>query len=346
MDYRKAAKEVGAGNILPLYICYGPEKYLMQQFIDYVSDKLIEPEHRDFAFSKFDLRETAVETVIEDAETSPFMVPRKIIFAQNALFFTGAKDTGKFDHNLDKLLEYLKAPVDFSVIIFTVDADKLDERKTIVKKLKALDALVPFPQLAPDELLSWVVKSASKAGFSFATGAVEQLIMNIGGNLQQLSSEIEKLSLYLQDGGVATIELIDKLVSRSAEQSVFMLVEEVAKLRMERAFLLLEELLKHKEEPIKITMLIARQFRIMLQVKELTKQGYSQGQIASQIGLHPYAVKIAEGQARMFEAEYLTSIIGMLSDLDYQMKSGQLDKVLGLELFLMKLAHGSQTSKS
>lgn len=342
MDYRKAAKEVGAGNILPIYVCYGPEKYLMQQFIEYIADKLIEPDHKDFAISKFDLKETGVEAVIEDAETFPFMVPRKLIFAHNAMFLTGAKDTGKAEHDLDKLVEYLKTPAEYSIIVFTVDAEKLDERKTIVKKLKAMEALVPFPQLAPEELHNWVVKTASKAGFDFEPGAVEQLIMNIGANLQQLSSEIEKLSLYLQNSGTATIELIDKLVSRSSEQSVFMLVEEVVRLRMERAFLLLEDLLKHKEEPIKIMMLIARQFRIMLQVKELTKQGYSHGQIASQIGVHPYAVKIAEGQARTFEAENLTTIIAMLADLDYQMKSGQMDKVLGLELFLMKLAEGQQ----
>ncbi|TCZ77038.1 DNA polymerase III subunit delta [Paenibacillus albiflavus] len=342
MDYRKAAKDVGAGHLLPLYVCYGQEKYLMQQFIDYVADQLIEPEYKEFAISKFDLKETSIEAVIEDAETPPFMVPHKLIFAHNALFLTGAKDTGKADHDLDKLVEYLKAPAEYSVIIFTVDAEKLDERKTIVKKIKALDALVPFPLLGPEELHTWVVKAATKAGFTFEAGAVEQLIMNIGANLQQLSTEIEKLSLYLQNSGTATIELIDKLVARSSEQSVFMLVEEVAKLRIERAFLLLEELLKHKEEPIKIMMLIARQFRIMLQVKELTKQGYSQSQIASQIGLHPYAVKIAEGQARSFEAGYLTTIIAMLADLDYQMKSGQIDKVLGLELFLMKLAEGQQ----
>ncbi|WP_442603668.1 DNA polymerase III subunit delta [Paenibacillus sp. KN14-4R] len=337
MDYRKVAKDIGAGNTLPIYLCYGPEKYLMQQFIEFMTTKLIEPEHREFAISKFDLSETSIDTVIEDAETLPFMVPRKIVIAKNATFFTGARDQSKVDHNLDKLTSYLKSPVDYSIIVFIVDADKLDERKTIVKTIKTMDAALPFLSLSAEGVQDWVLKGAAKAGFSFENGALDQLILCTGGNLQALAAEIEKLSLYLGGSGVVTMDLVDELVVRSAEQNVFLLVEEVVKLRLERAFMLLEQLLKQKEEPIKIMMLIARQFRIMLQVKELSKQSYSQSQIASQLGLHPFAVKVAEGQARAFDIESLSRIIGDIADLDYQMKTGAIEKVLGLEMFLLSL---------
>ncbi|UJF35039.1 DNA polymerase III subunit delta [Paenibacillus hexagrammi] len=338
MDVKKAWKDIQAGRTAPVYLCYGPEKYRMREFIQHVSDHLIEPEHREFAVSKFDLGETSLSAVLEDAETLPFMVPKKFIIATNAIFFTGARDTSKVEHDLERLIDYLKSPAEHSVIIFTVDAEKLDERKKVVKSLKEKEAVIPFLSLSSEELQSWVVKQAQKLDFTFASGAADQLILYTGGNLQVLSAELEKISLYIGSGGVATEAVIDQLVARSTEQNVFILIEDIVNLRLDRAFVILEELLKQREEPIKIAALIARQFRIMLQVKELGKQGYSQQQMASQIGLHPYAVKIAEGQAKKYEANKLSVILARLADLDYQMKSGRIDKVLGLEMFLLQLA--------
>ncbi|WP_261305676.1 DNA polymerase III subunit delta [Paenibacillus andongensis] len=338
MDAKRALKDIQAGRPAPVYLCYGPEKYKMREFIQVLTDLLIEPEHKEFAVSKFDLSEISLSAVLEDAETLPFMVPKKLVIAKNALFFTGAKESSKIEHHLDRLTDYLKSPAEHTVVVFTVDADKLDERKKIVKALKDLEAAVPFLSLSPEELQQWVAKQAQQLGFSFTGEAADQLILYTGGNLQSLSAEIEKISLYVGVGTEASVDVIDQLVARSTEQNVFILIEDIVNVRLERAFVILEELLKQREEPIKIAALIARQFRIMLQVKELSKQGYSQQQMASQIGLHPFAVKVAEGQARKYDIEKLSRIMSQLADLDFQMKTGKIDKVLGLELFLLRLA--------
>ncbi|MFC0215839.1 DNA polymerase III subunit delta [Paenibacillus chartarius] len=338
MELRKAIKAASTGTIAPIYVCYGPESYFMKQLIDTITEQAIEPEHREFAVSKFDLQETPVEQVIEDAETLPFMVPRKIVIAKNAVLFTGAKDSGKVDHDVDRLAAYLKSPVDYSVLIFTVNADKLDERKKIVKALKDQDALVPCLPLLGDDLTRWVQDRAARLRFTLLPGAAEQLVLNTGGHLQALHSELEKLALFAGDGGQVSAQLVDELVARSAEQNVFLLIEDIVQLRLDKALTTLHELLKMKEEPIKIVNLLARQFRIMLQVKELVQQGYSHQQIASQIGLHPYAVKLADGQTRKYDTAKLSGILSQLADLDYRMKSGRIDKVLGLELFLLGLA--------
>lgn len=337
MDAKRALKDIQAGRPAPVYLCYGPEKYKMREFIQVLTDLLIEPEHKEFAVSKFDLSEISLSAVLEDAETLPFMVPKKLVIAKNALFFTGAKESSKIEHHLDRLTDYLKSPAEHTVVVFTVDADKLDERKKIVKALKDLEAAVPFLSLSPDELQQWVAKQAQQLGFTFTGEAADQLILYTGGNLQSLSAEIEKISLYVGVGAEASVDVIDQLVARSTEQNVFILIEDIVNVRLERAFVILEELLKQREEPIKIAALIARQFRIMLQVKELSKQGYSQQQMASQIGLHPFAVKVAEGQARKYDIEKLSRIMSQLADLDFQMKTGKIDKVLGLELFLLRL---------
>lgn len=336
MDVKSATKAIRNGDTAPIYVLYGTEKYQIQQFTDMLKEQVIEEEHRDFAIVPYDLSETPVEVVIEEAETVPFLVPRKLIIVRDANLFTAGKDS-KIEHQVDRLLTYMDNPAEYSTIVFLAQGDKLDERKKLVKAAKKQAIVLSFAPLSGEELLNWIVKLAKQREVTFEPGAPDMLVSYAGTGLQTLSAEVDKLCLFAGNGGVIKREDIESLVARSTEQNVFALVEELANLRLEKALALFYELLKQREEPIKIAALIARQFRIMIQVKELGQQSYSQQQIASQLGLHPYAVKIAGEQARKFQPERLRLILSHLSELDYQMKTGAVDKVLGLELFLLRL---------
>ncbi|MDO7905490.1 DNA polymerase III subunit delta [Paenibacillus sp. JX-17] len=337
MDVKAAVKAIRKGEIAPVYLLYGTEKYQMRQFTDFLTEQVIEKDQRDFAIVSLDLGEVPVEVVVEEAETVPFLVPRKLILVRDASLFTAAKDSGKLEHRIDALMDYLDNPADYSVVVFMVQSEKLDERKKIVKAMKSKAQVLSFTPLGGEELLDWVSKQGTRQGSTFAPEAAAALVNNAGTSLQTLSAEIDKLCLYAGSGGTITSEDIDHLVARSTEQNVFAMVEDIANLRMEKALNIFYELLKRREEPIKIAALITRQFRIILQVKELAQQSYSQQQIAGQLGLHPYAVKIAGEQARKFPPDQLKFILNQLGDLDYQMKTGRIDKVLGLELFLLRL---------
>ncbi|WP_438346907.1 DNA polymerase III subunit delta [Paenibacillus sp. FA6] len=337
MDIKTATKAIKHGDAAPVYLLYGSEKYQIKKFGSLLVDQLIQKEDRDFAIVNYDLAETPIQVVIEEAETLPFMVPRKLIFVRDASIFTAGKEGGKIEHRIEALLEYLKNPAEYSILIFLVYHDKLDERKKVVKALKAASVVLPFASLGGNELLEWIAKETKQRGCLLAAGAAEILVRNAGTQLQKLSSELDKLCIYSGEGGTIECDTVEQLVALSTEQNVFSLVENIANLRLEQALSIFYELLKQREEPIKIASLITRQFRMVLQVKELTGQSYSQAQIASQLGLHPYAVKIAGEQARKFKFEDLKRILSRLADLDYHMKTGRIDKVLGLELFLLRV---------
>ncbi|WP_019636795.1 DNA polymerase III subunit delta [Paenibacillus fonticola] len=337
MDIKTAVKEIKQGRISPLYVCYGTEKYQINEFIALLEKHVVDEEQRDFAFAAFDLAETPIEAVVEEAETLPFLVPRKLIVVKDAALFTAGRDGGKIEHKLESLTAYMANPAEYSVIVFVVQGEKLDERKKIVKAIKASGTVLSFMPLGAGELVQWVVKQAEKRGCRISGEVAESLIAASGVQMSVLAIELDKLCLYAGSGGVIDQGAVDQLVVRSTEQNVFAMVEFIAGLKLEQALNIFYELLKQREEPIKIAALIARQFRIMLQVKELGRQSYSQQQMASQLGLHPYAVKIAGDQARRFDTAKLREVLSELAQLDYKMKSGGIDKVLGLELFLLKL---------
>src|SRR5699024_1628490 len=134
-------------------------------------------------------------------------------------------------------------------------------------------------------------KRAERQGAHFTKEACDHLLALLGPHLYHLTSELDKLSLYVGANGELTAEAIDLLTSRTLESNVFALIDKVMKNKMNESFSILYDLLKQREEPIKLLALLARQFRIIFHVKELEKQGHTQGQIAKRLKLHPYAVK-------------------------------------------------------
>lgn len=337
MNPSVAAKEINSGQVRPFYVLFGKDRYRMQEFVSYLTERLLGPDERELGVVKFDTAETPVEEAVLEAETMPFFASRKLVLVRDQSVFASAAKEGKIQHDTDRLLAYVKQPSDTSVVVFAVHHDKLDERRKIVKTLKEKDAVIAFPELEGAELTRWVVRRAKGQNRTMSEAAAERLIVRVGSNLQALSQETDKLCLHAGDGGTIEAEQVDALTAPTLEEDVFALIDAMASSRIDRALALYRHLLVRKEEPIKIAALIARQFRIMLQIKELEQRSYSQQQMASQLGLHPYAVKLAAEKARGWTTERLGGRLEQAAELDYRMKTGRIDKELGLELFLLSL---------
>lgn len=291
----------------------------------------------DFNYSVFDLEQVPVETLIQEAETLPFMGDKRLIVGQNAWFLTGSKGKTEVHHDLDALTAYAESPLDSSVVALTVQHNKLDERKKLVKQLKKNGTAVNFAPLAPSELRAWIKRKVSQYGASIQPEAVEKLIQQVGNDLQLIHQECAKLATYVGEGGTVTSEHIADMIPRTLEEDIFKLIDYMGKMKIEGALGVFYDLLKKREEPLKILALIARQFRIMLQVKELSSRGYSQKQIASTLGLHPYPVKIAAQQSELFSDKALKTLLLQANKTDYAIKSGQKEKTLALEWYILSV---------
>lgn len=206
-----------------------------------------------------------------------------------------------------------------------------------MKLIKKQAATFQAKKLNERELEGWLVSRAAEEGCRIDRKAAEHLISLAGTNMIALDHEINKLALYAGSGNEITDGMVELLTARSLEQNVFELVEKVVHRRIDEALRIYYDLLKLNEEPIKILALLAGQFRLIYQTKELARRGYGQQQIASYLKVHPYRVKLAAGQAGLFSADELNRIMALLADSDYQMKSGGLKKEMIIEMFLFQL---------
>jgi DNA polymerase III subunit delta len=320
-----------------VYLLYGTETFLIHETIQLFITHVLNEEEKDFNFSTFDLEETPVEAAIEDAETLPFLGDKRLIVLQNPVFLTSEKTKEKVEHNISKLEEYLSNPAPYSVVVIAAPYEKLDERKKITKELKRKAVITEAKKLSEPELKNWIKGRVATHGVQIDEKAIEKMIAIAGSNLFVLTNEIDKMSLYVENSKKIDTQVVELLVSKTLEQNIFELVEKVVQRKIEAALRIYYDLLKQNEEPIKILALLAGQFRLMYQVKELSKKGYGQQQIAGTLKQHPYRVKLAAGQAQLFREEELKQMIMLFADADYQMKTGGLNKTMIIEMILFKL---------
>jgi DNA polymerase III subunit delta len=320
-----------------VYLLYGTETFLIHETIQLFITNVLSEEEKDFNFSTYDLEETPVEAAIEDAETFPFMGERRLIVLQNPVFLTSEKTKEKVEHNITKLEEYLSNPAPYSIVVIAAPYEKLDERKKITKELKRKAEVVEAKKLSEIELKNWIKSRVATHGVQIDEKAIEKMIAIAGSNLFVLTNEIDKMSLYVEATKKIDTQVVELLVSKTLEQNIFELVEKVVHRKIEEALRIYYDLLKQNEEPIKILALLAGQFRLMYQVKELSKKGYGQQQIAGSLKQHPYRVKLAAGQARLFTEEELKRMVMLFADADYQMKTGGLNKTMIIEMIFFKL---------
>jgi len=330
-------KKMKRGELAPIYLLYGTETFLMNETKQLLLNVALNEEERDFNFSVYDLEESPLELALEDAETFPFLGERKLIILHNPSFLTAEKSKGKLEHNVAKLEAYIKAPAPFTILVISAPYEKLDERKKITKELKRTVEIVEAKKLNEAELKNWLKDRARSNEIVLEESAIEQLLTLVGTNMFMLSSEVEKLALYAGKGEKIDVGIVEKLAARSLEQNIFTLVEKVVQRRLDEALRIYYDLLKQNEEPIKILALLASQFRLIYQVKELSRKGYGQQQISGIIKTHPFRVKLALGQASRFTDDELAHLMGLLAEADYQMKTGGMNKSLLIEMLLFKL---------
>lgn len=312
-----------------LYLIYGEEEYLINKKIN----ELMPGDENNVV--KYDLLETNIINLIEDASMPPLFNDTKVIIGYNAYFLTSL-NKNNIEHNIEALIKYINNPSPNVIIIFTVN-DKLDERKKIVKELRKVCKVYNYDKLDNLKLRKFVNDAFKEDGYIISNDNLTYLLLRTSNNLNMIMNEVNKLKLYKIKEKEILREDILELVSKNSEDNIFNLIDCIINKDYKKMFEIYEDLLLKGEEPIKIIILLANQIRIIYQTKVLIKKGYSERDIASKIEAHPYQVKLAHQKNYNFTESELLDYLMKLADLDIAIKTGKINKDVGLEMLLLEL---------
>lgn len=341
-NIQKELANIKKGNYAPIYLVLGEERYFIEQIRETIIEEALDEEAMDLNFSSFDMEEDTINDALFEASSFPFFGDQKVVFVQNPYFLTGKKVKNAPNHNIDELEEYIKNPAEFTILVLFAPYEKLDRRKKITKSLEKNARFIDVSSPYPNEVNRYVKEIIKEKGYQMTDGAFQLFMERTDGQLTKMMHELSKLFLYHVDSKKITKDSIQYLVPKSLEQNVFELNTLVLNNQVEASIEAYHDLLVQKEEPIKIVALLISQFRLLLQVKILKKQGYPQGDIAKVLKVHPYRVKLALQNVRRYDQKLLSEALDYLIDADYKMKTGQIDQELQIELFIMRFAQQSK----
>lgn len=308
------------------YLIYGNDYGLIKREIDKIISGITD-------VVKYDLLVSNVSDVIEEASCMSLFGDKKVVIGENALFLTGANTS--VNHDIDYLTSYVNAENHDNIVILTVVQDKLDERKKIVKLLKKNVTVIHKETIDEKDLPKFVIKEFLNNGYKIDYKTASYFVDYVGKNVDILLSEINKMIIYKDTDKEIFIEDILNISSKGFNDNVFDLSDAIMKKDFKKIFSCYNDLMILKEEPIKIIALLASQFTLVYQSKLLSKEGFMSKDIASTLKVHPYRVKLAlETNYPDFE---LKDILKKLHNLDYEIKTGKVDKIVGLENFLLHL---------
>lgn len=305
-----------------VYLLYGTKDFEIEEEIKKLSKGIDE-----MNISKYDLNNDMLSLALEDAKTMSLFGDKKLVIVDNANMFTGS--TSKDSELIEEYLNHIN---ENTTLVLIVHNDKLDTRKKITKLIKKVGKVQEFN----DELDTTSLVRRLFKDYNIDYKTIQLFIDRVGNNPLIIQSEINKIKVYKDNDKNITEEDILNLTAKLIEIDIFKLIDYIVRKNKEKALELYYEMLKMNEEPIKIVVILANQFRIMYQSKELLKKGYSEKDIASTLKIHPYRVKLAIQNSRNYTSDILLKNLNALADIDIGIKTGTINKDLALELFILK----------
>lgn len=305
-----------------VYLLYGTKDFQIEEEIKKLSKGLDE-----MNINKYDLNNDLLSLAIEDAKTMSLFGDKKLVIIDNANMFTGS--TSKDSEIVEEYLNHIN---ENTTLVLIVHNDKLDTRKKITKLINKVGKVIAFnDELDMTNLVRRLLKD-----YNIDYKTINLFLDRVGNNPLIIQNEINKIKIYKENDKTITDEDILNLTTKLIEIDIFKLIDYIVRKDKEKALELYYEMLKMNEEPIKIIVILANQFRIMYQSKELLKKGYSEKDIASILKIHPFRVKLAIQNSRNYTSEVLLKNLNNLADIDIGIKTGILNKDLALELFILK----------
>lgn len=335
--YDVLARSIKGGEVMPIYLLFGEEEFLIEQILRALTNLVIAPGMKEADLYKSDMSSARLdaERLSEWVMTPPFLSSKRLVILKNTGLF-GANSPEQAD--AAAYIKLFSSIPDTSCLVFV--EDKIDKRKKALYEAVAKEGtVVNFSTRSADELSRWIAFSLKKYEIRITVDAIGSLIDRCEGSMRLIDNEVKKLVLTSlgRDAKEVSLEDIDAICIPDIRGSVFQMTDAIGARDVNRALTVLDTLIALKEPIPRIRFMLARHIRQLICAKELVNQE----SIISSLKVVPFVARNLSSQARSFRMEELLSLYEACANSDYNVKTGKMEDRLSMEILLAEAAKRS-----
>lgn len=316
-------EDIKQENFKQIYLLYGEERYLRKQYTDRLKKALCGV-NDSMNTHFYEGKDVPVGEIIDLAETLPFLAPRRVILISNS---------GLFKSGGEKMAEYLAAPNETTYFVFT--ENEVDKRSKLFKAVQSKGYATEFAIQDENTLKRWIAGILHKEGKKITENTVQLFLTKTGTDMENIRMELEKLICYCMDQEIITEADVNTICTNRISNHIFDMINAIADKQTSKALQLYYDLLALREPPMRILFLVARQYNMLLQVKELKSKGYDNKSIGSKIGVPPFVAGKYVTQASRFKTVELQRAVTQCVEAEEAVKTGRMNDMMSVEMLIV-----------
>lgn len=264
------------------FLLKGDDDMQKQQHLEQLLALMIVPDFADFDLEHMEGDSATCARINAGLGMPPFGSPKRVVLVKYANKINP-------DEQAKLAVQVLKTPESSCLVLVNPAPDKEDGKPKkgsevigdLSKAVRKVGEVIEFGggtqkerQAKAREHATYVFKNAGK---KLGSDALNMFLQRAGSDFAVVTSEAQKLIDYAGEGDVIAMGDVLAVTSETPEEKIFKLVDAIAARNQAGALRLMEELFETSDDPRveapKTLSVIARQFRLIWQMKALQDEG-------------------------------------------------------------------------
>jgi DNA polymerase III subunit delta len=167
-----------------------------------------------------------------------------------------------------------------------------------------------------------LVREAGRRGFALESDAAELLVDRLGDSTVRLASELDRLAVWVEEGGTVTREDLEAMIADTSEEVAWALSDALVDRDNAAAAAAASRLLDQGESVTPLVYQAAKRLREARMALDGLEAGRPAKDVEASLPMHPYAAKLLVRRVQRSTPEALRGATCAVADLEWWTRGG------------------------